>query len=51
MKLSERMKSPTVLAIQGFVAGAFLVFTVHPLAPGEADTPPPSGAMEIIVPA
>jgi hypothetical protein len=51
MKLGDRLKSPTVLGLQGFVAGAFLFFTVHPLAPSQQPSAAPSGAMEIIVPA
>ena len=45
--MREKLQSPTALALQGFVAGALLFFTVHPLAPGEQDAPEPSGAMEI----
>ena len=51
MKLLERLKSPPALTFQGFVAGAFLFFTVHPLAPAQEEVPPPSGAMEITIPA
>ncbi|HET9427267.1 MAG TPA: hypothetical protein VFO69_02810 [Allosphingosinicella sp.] len=51
MNWREKLKSPTALALQGFIAGAFLFFTVHPLAPGQADLPPPSGAMAISIPA
>ncbi len=51
MKLREKLKSPTVLTFQGFLAGAFLFFTVHPLAPGQADIPVQSGALEISIPA
>ena len=51
MKLSERLKSPTMLGLQGFVAGAFLFFTVHPLAPAQQASPAPTEAMEITVPA
>ncbi len=51
MKLRDRLKSPTVLAFEGFLAGAFLFFTVHPLAPGQQDMPAPSGTMEISIPA
>lgn len=49
MKMSERLKSPVALALQGFVAGALLFFTLHPLAPGKADEPPPTDAMRISV--
>ena len=51
MKLRERLKSPTALAFQGFLAGAFLLFTVHPLAAGQDEMPAPSDAMEISIPA
>jgi hypothetical protein len=51
MRLRERLKSPTALAFQGFLAGAFLFFTVHPLAPGQDAPPAKTGAMEISIPA
>ena len=51
MNWRERLKSPTLLALQGFAAGAFLFVTVHPLAPGQTETSPQTGAMEISVPA
>ena len=36
---------------QGFLAGAFLFFTVHPLAAGQDEMPTQSEAMEISIPA
>ena len=51
MRLRERLKTPTALGLQGFIAGAFLFFTAHPLAPAEQEAPAPSEAMEISVPA
>jgi len=51
MKLRERLKSPTALAFQGFLAGAFLFFTVHPLSAGQDEMPAETGAMEISIPA
>ena len=51
MKLRETLKSPTALAFQGFIAGAFLFFTVHPMAPSQDEAPIQTGAMEISVPA
>jgi hypothetical protein len=51
MKLRERLKSPTALALQGFLVGAFLFFTVHPLAPGQNEMPAQTDALEISIPA
>ncbi len=51
MNWREKLKNPTALALQGFIAGAFLFFTVHPLAPSQPESPPQTGTMEISVPA
>ena len=50
MRLSERLKSPVGLALQGFALGALLFFTVHPFAPNQADAAPAeTGAVRISV--
>ena len=49
MNWRERLKSPTLLGVQGFALGALLFFAFHPLAPGQTPSPPPSGAMDIVV--
>ena len=51
MKLRQRLKTPTALGMQGFLAGAFLFFTVHPLAEAPEAPPVETGAMEISIPA
>jgi hypothetical protein len=34
MRFRKALQSPAALVLHGFVAGAFLFFTVHPLAGG-----------------
>ena len=48
MRLRDKLRSPTGLVVQGFAAGAFLFFTVHPLKPGETPTTPPTGGVAIV---
>ena len=43
MNLFKKLQSPLALAFQGFLAGAILFFTLHPLAPGDQPPPPPTG--------
>ena len=42
MKLSTKLQSPTLLVLQGFIAGAVVFFTLQPLS--GAETPPPTAA-------
>ena len=39
----KKLQSPVALTFQGFLAGALLFFTVHPLAVAETAAPPPAG--------
>ncbi len=39
----KKLQSPLALTLQGFLAGALLFFTVHPLAVTETAPPPPAG--------
>lgn len=48
MKLRDRLRSPAGLVVQGFAAGAFLFFTLHPLKSGEAPDPAPTGGVAIV---
>lgn len=39
----KKLQSPLALTFQGFLAGALLFFTIHPLAVTETAAPPPAG--------
>ncbi|HWT12253.1 MAG TPA: hypothetical protein VN231_05835 [Allosphingosinicella sp.] len=43
MKLSKKLQSPFALTVQGFLAGAFLFFTLHPLAASDPAPAPVAG--------
>jgi hypothetical protein len=42
MTFGKKLQSPVALTFQGFLAGALLFFTVHPLASTESAAPPAS---------
>ena len=42
-KFGKKLQSPLALTFQGFLAGALLFFTIHPLAVTESAAPPPAG--------
>lgn len=48
MKLRDKLRSPAGLIVQGFAAGAFLFFTLHPLRPADAPRAAPSGGVSIV---
>lgn len=45
MKLPTKLHSPIALAVQGFLLGAALLFTLDPLAADERPAPAPTGSV------
>jgi hypothetical protein len=43
MNLLSKLKNPIALALQGFVAGGILFFTLQPLAASDREPPSTSG--------
>jgi hypothetical protein len=43
MKLSKKLQNPVALALQGFVAGGILFFTLQPLQASEREAPLTTG--------
>ena len=48
MKLRNRLRSPASLVVQGFAAGAFVFFALHPLRPSADSQPTPTGGVAIV---